>query len=265
MLNYDLLNTIRTANPVVVTFANFVTPQIVANAVNVIGGSPIMSLEPAEADDMVSIANAVTLNLGTGKGSAYDMPELVALGQAANRLNKPVIIDPVAVNIPFRSKLVEELRPQINIDIIRGNASEIAYFADVQAESRGIDAAGEVDAVHVAQTAAQKTGAIIALTGAQDVITDGKTTYVVKNNVPLLATNVGSGDMLSSMIGAFVLPDVERVDAVAIAVLSMGVAGQLAAKQTPNQPGTFAVKLLDELYQLTPAKLAEYGDWELVK
>ncbi|QBO37419.1 hydroxyethylthiazole kinase [Periweissella cryptocerci] len=265
MLNYEILNNVRAANPVVVTFANFVTPQIVANAVNVIGGSPIMSLEPLEADDMVTIANAVTLNLGTGKGSAYDMPELVALGTAANRLQRPVIIDPVAVNIPFRSKLVEELRGKIKIDIIRGNASEIAYFANITAESRGIDAVGEIDVVTVAKTAAHKTGAIIALTGARDVVTDGETTYVINNNTPLLATNVGSGDMLSSLIGAFVLPHENHVDAVATAVLAMGVAGQLAAQTAPNKPGTFAVNLLDELYQLTPSKLQAFGDWELVK
>lgn len=264
MLNYHLLDQVRNANPVVVTFANYVTPQIVANAVNVIGGSPIMTLEPAEAHDLVGIANAVTLNLGTANGFEQDFAELVALGTNANELGLPVIIDPVAVNVPFRSQLVEKLRQKIKIDVIRGNASEIAYFADIQAESRGIDAAGDVNIELVAIQAARKTGALIVLTGATDIVTDGTRVFKINNGHDLLAANVGSGDMLSSVLGTFLLPSVNRLEALAIATLSMGIAGELAGQAVPNQPGSFSAKLLDELYQLTPAKLQQYARVEEV-
>lgn len=264
MLDFTILNDIRQQNPVVVTFANFVTPQIVANAINVIGGSPIMTLELAEADDLISLATALTLNLGTSQGAESDFIELKALGTAAHKYKIPVILDPVAVNVPFRSQYVKKLLTNIEIDIIRGNASEIAFFAEINAKSRGIDAVEELDSVSVAIQAAKKTGKIIALTGKIDVITDGRTTYVIHNNTQLLATNVGSGDMLSSLIGTFLLPGVPRLQAVATAVLAMGVAGELAAQKTPNQPGSFSNVLLDELYQLTPTKLTEYGKWDLV-
>ena len=264
MLNFDLLNKIRHENPIVVTFANFVTPQLVANGINVIGGSPIMTLEPEEADDLVSLATALTLNLGTSQGAQHDFIELKALGIAAKKYNVPVILDPVAVNVPFRSSYVKKLLNEIEIDIIRGNASEIAFFAELNVKSRGIDAVEELNSVAVAIAAAKKTGKIIALTGSVDVITDGVKTYVIKNNTKMLATNVGSGDMLSSIIGTFLLPNEAQLEAVALAVLAMGVAGELAARISNNKPGTFSNALLDELYQLTPDKLVNYGKWELL-
>lgn len=262
MLNYQLLDQVRATTPVIVTFANYVTPQIVANAVNVIGGSPIMSLEPAEAPVLVSMATAVTLNLGTAQSAELDFVELVALGKAANELGLPVIIDPVAVSVPFRSQYVARLLKEIQVDVIRGNASEIAHFAGVAAESRGIDAVGEVDIEAVAVAAARNTGMLIVLTGPTDIVTDGHKVFKIKNGHQLLAANVGSGDMLSSVLGTFLLKGQDRLEGLALATLAMGVAGQLAGQQNEGKPGTFSAALLDELYQLTPAKLEEFGDWE---
>ncbi|CAH0416101.1 hydroxyethylthiazole kinase [Periweissella fabaria] len=262
MLNYQLLDQVRATTPVIVTFANYVTPQIVANAVNVIGGSPIMSLEPAEAAALVSMATAVTLNLGTAQSAELDFVELVALGKAANELNLPVIIDPVAVSVPFRSQYVARLLKEIKVDVIRGNASEIAHFAGVAAESRGIDAVGEVDIEAVAIAAAKNTGMLIVLSGPTDIVTDGNKVYKIKNGHELLAANVGSGDMLSSILGTFLLKGQDRLEGLALATLSMAVAGQLAGQKNEGKPGTFSAALLDELYQLTPAKLEQFGDWE---
>ena len=49
-MNLQDIAKIREVNPVVVNYANFVTPFLVANGLNAVGASPIMSDEVSEAE-----------------------------------------------------------------------------------------------------------------------------------------------------------------------------------------------------------------------
>lgn len=249
-----LLTNIREQQPLVLNVANLVTMQRVADAINVLGTSPLMTDEVAEAEELVAIADAVVLNTGTLSEAHW--PLFVAVGRAANhRQHKPVVLDPVAVGMPYRAQFVTRLLDMIKVDVIRGNAAEIGWFAGVTVAGRGIDA-HETDA-HVANAvnAAQQTGATIVQTGVIDVITDGQSTRQVTTNSPLLAVNVGAGDMLSGMVGAFVAVTDDYLSAGETAAQVLSQAGEQATAQGPNQPGMFVATLFDALYQMAQAEV----------
>ena len=248
------IKNVRTQSPLVLTYANFVTPQFVANVVNVIGASPLMSREVSEFNDLCHIAHAVVINIGTLK--ANELSDIVTLSKVATNLDKPVILDPVAVAVPFRSKAVQTLMREGHVDIIRGNAAEIAWFADIDFDSQGIDATGSGDVIAIAQLAAEKTGAIIALSGAKDVISDGHQTAVIETDVPLLSTNVGTGDALSSMIGAFVAESL-TMENVMYTMATFKLAGLKASHQITT-PGFYSMQLLDELAAITSEEVATF-------
>ena len=105
-----------------------------------------------------------------------------------------------------------------------------------------------------AVAAAQQAGATIVQTGVIDVITDGQSTRQVTTNSPLLAVNVGAGDMLSGIVGAFVAVTDDYLLAGETAAQVLGQAGEQATAQGPNQPGTFVATLFDALYQLAQAE-----------
>lgn len=248
------LKTLKTTSPLVFNYANYVTPQFVANVVNVVGGSPIMAREIAEFPDLVGVSDAVVINTGTWRRA--ELLETIKLAQLANQAKKVVVLDPVAVGIPSRSVPVKAVMTDAKVDIIRGNAAEIAWFAGIDFASQGIDATGDGDLLTIAQQAAKKTGAIIAMSGAMDVVSDGVTTQTIAVDVPLLATNVGTGDALSALIGAFNGDEISVTNTVR-AMAMMKLAGVRAAK-TVTTPGYFANQVLDELYLLTADALETF-------
>lgn len=248
------LSELRQQTPLVFNYANYVTPQLVANVVNVIGGSPIMAREIEEFKDLVSLSDAVVVNTGTWQRE--ELPATIKLIQLANQTETVVVLDPVAVAIPSRSVPVKSLISESQVNIIRGNAAEIAWFADVDFASHGIDATGDGDVAYIAKLAAQKTSAIIALSGKKDVISDGESTISIATDVPLLATNVGTGDALSALIGAF-NGDSISLDNTVRAMATMKLAGLKATKKVAT-PGYFSNQLLDELYLLQEEELEDF-------
>ena len=248
-----LLAKIQKQHPLVLNVANLVTMQRVADAINVVGASPLMTNEAAEAADLVNIAHAVTLNIGTVSENQFDL--FVAAGQAANAQGKPVILDPVAVSVPFRGDFVRRLMHEVKIDFIRGNAAEIAWFSAMDVAGQGIDALDTNANVESAQIAAQKTGAVIVQTGVVDVVTDGKNTHEITYHSPLLAINVGAGDMVTGMLGAFAAVAEHPVDAGVAVVQTIGLAGEQASTKVAQLPGNFVGALMNELYQLAKAEV----------
>ncbi|MCD2256869.1 hydroxyethylthiazole kinase [Agrilactobacillus fermenti] len=259
-MQVELLAKLRSVNPVVMNISNFVTVQDVANGINAIGASPIMSEEIKEAAEMVQMSAAVVLNLGAFTDEA--LGHIRQTGLLANQLHKPLIVDPVAVGaVAYRKQTVADLFNVFHPDIIRGNAGEIAALADVAWQSKGVDAGeGHADPVAIVKKAAQKYQTIIVMTGETDYISDGKQVVTVENNTPLFQLHVGSGDMLSSIIGAFAGVTSDYFEAAQTAAVVFAVAGEQVADQLPTElPGTFAIKLLDQLHLVTPETVAAKG------
>ncbi len=134
-MELQLLNTLRNHNPIVFNIANFVTVQDVANGLNALGASPIMSAEVQEAETMVQIAGAVCINLGTLTTTQIDQMRVV--GKLANQYHKPVVLDPVAVGaVPYRKEVALALLSDFQVDVIRGNAGEIAALAGMDWQAK---------------------------------------------------------------------------------------------------------------------------------
>jgi len=262
-MKLDLLDTLRQRNPIVFNISNFVTVQDVANGLNALGASPIMSEEVAEAGEMVGLAGGVCLNLG-----AFTTPQvkqITTVGQLANRAHKPLVIDPVAVGaVHYRADVAETLFQTVHPDVIRGNAGEIAALAGLDWQAKGIDAGeGAGNLVTIAQTCAQKRTCVVILSGPTDIITDGQRTVKVLNGTPLFQTHVGSGDMLSSIVAAFCAVEDDTFEAAQTACLVFATIGQLVAGSAERMgAGTFITKLMDALQFTTVAEIAAVATYE---
>ncbi|WP_179395831.1 hydroxyethylthiazole kinase [Lacticaseibacillus absianus] len=252
----ELLATLRTKRPLVVNYANFVTPGFVANGLNALGASPIMTSAPEEADALMRVADALVINLGTI--NAADQPLVTALATAAAAHHRPIVLDPVAAGATaYRLGSAKRLLADFPITVIRGNASEVAALIGAAATAKGIDAGTLSDEpAALAATCAAQYHCVTVISGAVDHISDGSASAAVYNETPLLPAVVGSGDLLSSLIGAYLGTTTDPFDAAVTACATLGVTGERAASDlTPLQPGTFATRLLDGLAQLDPIDL----------
>ena len=143
--------------------------------------------------------------------------------------------------------------------IIRGNASEIMALADGGGGGKGVDStAGATAASDAARALATRTGAVVAVTGAVDLVTDGTRTLSVANGHELLTRTTASGCALTALIGAWAATLPDPLEATAGALAAYGVAAELAARQAQGC-GSFVAALLDALGTLdgaTAARLA---------
>lgn len=256
-LNWELINSVRQQNPVVLTIANSVTPGKVADAVSAVGASPVMSKEPAEASAMNAIASAVTINVGTITDSQLT---LIRATLDANAGRLPVVLDPVAVSIDYRWHVVSQLLHDYHFNVIRGNAGEIAQLTGQSWHSHGIDAGnGQGDLETIAKQCACQYHCCVVLTGPVDIVTDGE--HLMKNSLssPYFAQNVGSGDMLSSVVAAFVGAGHDDYQASAVATKMFSIAGVRAAR-IANGFGTWQGQFFDQLAGLTADQVSEFNE-----
>lgn len=259
----ELFAQLQATHPLVVNYANFVTPAFVANGLNALGASPIMTLAEEEADQLLTPANALVINLGTINHT--DMPLVLALATAAAAHHKPIVLDPVAVGATsYRAEAAAKLLNDYPISVIRGNAGEIAFLAGVAANAKGIDAGDATLApAELAQRCAQKYHCTVVVSGKVDVIASGNNLATVYNETPLLPAVVGSGDLLSSIIGAYAGLTQDFFDAAVIGVVTLGVAGERAAIDLEStQGGSFASRLLDVLATLDVEQLNSLARYE---
>ncbi|WP_461214092.1 hydroxyethylthiazole kinase [Lacticaseibacillus sp. GG6-2] len=265
-MDLELLAQLQTKHPLVVNYANFVTPGFVANGLNALGASPIMTLAKDEAEDLMAPANALVINLGTVNEG--DMPLILALAKAATDKNKPIVLDPVAVGATgYRARAAKLLLNDYPISVIRGNAGEIAFLAGVEAEAKGIDALSATAApADLAQRCAQRYDCTVVVSGKIDAIASGNDLASVFNQTALLPAVVGSGDLLSSIIGAYAGLTTDTFEAALMGATTLGVAGELAAEPLEaTQAGTFAANLMDVLAKLDVETLTTAARYEEAK
>ncbi len=256
------LTAVRSKNPLVHCVTNYVTANDCANALLAVGASPVMADDIAEMEDLVSIADALVINIGTlNERVILSMRSAMA---AAARKGVPILLDPVGAGASrLRTETARAFMAEFPLAAIRGNASEIGVLASGTGASRGVDARdadGALASVREnASRLARSCSALVAVTGAVDVVTDGEETRYVRNGHPLLPQITGSGCMLSAVAGAFLGAcrnggGAARLDALTAALCLSGLAGELAA--TEEGTGTFRVRLIDVLSRLDEATFA---------
>lgn len=237
------------------------------------GALPIMADAPEEAAEITANAAALTINLGTLNPSRA--AAMLKAGQEANRCGIPAVLDPVGAGATaFRRETAAALLQAVRFSAIRGNASEIRYLAGAHAVCSGADVSAE-DALEtlqasctIAKQLAEKTGAVIMMTGATDLVTDGNTAYAVKNGHPLMSRITGSGCMLSAMTAAYLAVRTEQpLDACLTVLCAIGLAGETAAGRMTAQDGnaSFRRYLTDAVFNMTEQQLEEGARYEIFR
>ena len=246
---FDLLERVRQQKPLVHHLTNWVTIGDCAQVVKTLGASPVMAHAPEEAAEMAQIASALVLNIGTLTVEFVEAMKVAA--RSANRKGIPVILDVCGAGATaLRDRKCLELLNEVRIDVIKGNASEVARIGGESVKTRGVDAT-EVDAdlALLAEKLADQRQATVVVTGKVDIATDGKKTYRIANGHPLMTHVVGTGCMAASVIGAFAAVERDLSLAAACALACFGIAAELAAEKAPG-PAAFKARLFDCLYDL---------------
>jgi hydroxyethylthiazole kinase len=251
-----VLERLRATCPLVHHVTNLVVMNDTANVTLLIGASPVMAHALPELDEIVSLARAVVLNLGT-----LDEAWIAAMRRAGLRaaaLGVPVVLDPVGAGASelrtvTSAELIREARPAI----VRGNAGEIAMLAGLPGAVRGVDSVdAPADAAQVVRQAARAWGAVVAQTGPRDFVSDGERVVTVDNGHPWLARVTGTGCMATALVAAFRAVEPDGLLAAAAALACLGIAAERAASGSAG-PGSFRVRLFDELFAMTPERLAD--------
>jgi len=238
---------LRSRSPLVHNITNFVAMDLAANVLLAVGASPVMAHAQEEVADMVAIAGALAINIGTLEPEWVVAMELAA--DKAVSLRKPWVLDPVGAGATrYRDATLRTLVGKLPT-VIRGNASEILALRG-QSAARGVDSANaSTDALGVARSLAKELGSVVAVTGAVDYVTDGKRLAAIGNGHPLMGRVTATGCGLTALVGATLGLGLSPFDATVHAIALYGIAGELAAEGAEG-PGSFRVRFLDKLATL---------------
>lgn len=246
---------IRKTAPLVHNITNYVVMNTTANALLALGASPVMAHAEEEAEDMTGIAGALVVNIGTLSGPWVRSMEKAMAG--ARRRGIPVIFDPVGAGAtPYRTRTARGLISAFPPVVVRGNASEINACVSEGALTKGVDSTVSSDsAVRSASALAAVSGAVVCMSGAVDYIVQGDRQAKIRNGHPLMPKVTGLGCTATALIGAFSAVNPSPFFAAAHAMAVMGIAGELAARDASG-PGSFQMRFLDALYNLSEADTA---------
>jgi hydroxyethylthiazole kinase len=251
----DSLRDLRERKPLVHQITNYVVMNETANATLALGALPVMAHAREEVEEMVRIAGALVLNIGTLSPSWVEA--MLLAGRAANEAGVPVVLDPVGAGATtYRTETAKRILDEVQVSVLRGNAGEVATLVGVDAEVRGVESIGAGgDPADLAREAAKRLGLVASVTGPVDHVSDGERLVKVGNGHPLMASITGTGCISTALTGCFCAvrdPFPAAVDA----LVAFGVAGEDAAREAKG-PGSFHVALYDALAALDPDTLGE--------
>lgn len=266
----ETLTQIRQKNPLTHCITNSVTINDCANAVLAIGGSPFMAEDAEEMEEVVTIADALVLNIG--KLSKDQVEAMKISAKTANKTDTPIILDPVGVGVTeLRNRTTLDLINNYQMTAIRGNISEIKAIAkltgviDENNAAKGVDVNIDdiitdenlTDNGKIIAELANKLNATILASGPIDILSDGETTIAINNGDDMMPQITGSGCMLSSIVGSCIGASTP-LEGSLVAILAMNIAGEKARAKVEEKDegtGSFRAYLIDYLYKTTSESL----------
>ena len=269
----ECIENVRKNVPLVHNITNYVTVNDVANVLLACGGSPIMSDDIDDVEDITSICGGLNINIGTLNKNT--IPSMFAAGKKANSLGHVTLLDPVGAGASgLRTDTANKLIEQVDFDVIRGNISEIKTLMVGSGSTKGVDAdvADRVTDENLDETIAKlkafskATGSIIAVTGAIDLVCDSEKCYVIRNGRPEMSSITGTGCQLSGMMTAFVVANKEnKLEAAAAAVCTMGLAGEIGFERMQEGDGnsTYRNRIIDAIYNMDGDTLEKGAKYEI--
>lgn len=259
---YKLIDKVKELNPLILHYTNNVTITDCANMTLAIGASPLMSFSYEEVDEMVCSSSCVVINIGTMNSPYIDL--FVKAGKAANKYNKPVVLDPVGVFASkARAEITNRLLNEVKFSVVRGNISEIKFIAGLDVQGKGVDSFDDgKDSSEIVKAVAKKLGCVVVASGITDLISDGEHIYKIHNGSYKLKKITGTGCMSSSLIGSFLPCTDKPIEAAFMGTLAMSLSGELADITNPPV-GTFKTYLFDQIDSLNVDTLKKYARIEL--
>jgi hydroxyethylthiazole kinase len=238
------LGALRAQVPLVQCITNIVVTNFTANVLLAIGASPAMVIAEQEVEFFAGIASALLINVGTI--TQVDAPAMLKAAKAAQAAGTPWVLDPVAVGaLVYRTEVVDELLGY-GPTIIRGNGSEIGALAGGEGGKGADSTQSSSAAVESGIDVARKTGAVVAISGEVDYITDGKEVITVGGGHVLMTRITGTGCSLGATMAAFAAVADTPLDAAASASAVFAQAAE-RGMAVSNGPGTLAPAFLDNL------------------
>jgi len=258
---YELYERVRKEKPLVHHITNWVTIYDCANITRAFGALPVMAHAKEESGDMARLASALVLNIGTLTPVLVD--SMIVAGKSANEKGIPVILDAVGVGATsLRDEKAFELLDSIRIDVIKGNASEVAKLAGERVMTRGVEAMRvEADLIDVAEHLSHVRESVVVITGREDIIAGQESVYIAENGHDMMGSIVGTGCMAASVIGVFAGVERDYAKAALSALVCFGIAGELAARNARG-PGSFKAGFYDAVYNLDRATVQEMSRFE---
>lgn len=249
----NLLIEVRNKVPLIHNITNYVTVNDCANITLAIGASPIMADDIEEVEDITSISSALVINIGTLNKRTIEAA--IKAGKKANELKIPVIFDPVGAGASrLRNETTKKILDEIKITILRGNLSEISFIAGISANTKGVDSSKEDeknDKILIAKNVAKKLNCIVAITGATDIISDGKKVVKILNGNSMLSKVTGTGCMTTSLVASYSGITNDYFLAAISGIASMGICGEIAYKNIGNAgTGSFHIAIIDAISNL---------------
>jgi hydroxyethylthiazole kinase len=250
------LSRIRQEKPLIHHLTNLVVMNDTANLTLHLGALPVMAHAAEEVAEMASLASALVLNLGTLTPSKTEA--MLIAGRKANERGIPIVLDPVGAGATtLRTQSSLRLLEELEIAVVRGNSGEIGALSGLHSVVKGVESVkGVDDPIAVARRMARRWKTVVAITGVQDIVSDGQRILGVDNGDPWLTTVTGTGGMATTMIAAFAAVEDDHLVATAGGLACFGLAAERAAEGAQG-PASFKVALLDQVYSLTPKQLAE--------
>ncbi len=246
------LKQVRASKPLVYHITNAVTVSDCANATLFLGALPVMANSPKEASDMVALAQALVLNIGTLHDEQIEA--MLVAGRRASELGIPVVLDPVGAGAtPYRTETARRLLEEITVSVVKGNGGEVMTLAGEEAEVRGVESGAVSDVRRPARALARATGSVVAVTGERDLVVAAEQESWVGGGSERMRTFVGSGCVAASVIGAFVgVQPAAPYEATVAALTAYRLAAERAAAQHPVGP----VAYRDAVYAALAAEAA---------
>ena len=249
------ISSIRKKKPLILNLTNYVTMEFMANSLLAVGAAPLMSHCIEELSELIDIAKAININIGTI--DSQFIARIQGVLSYAKLKNKPLILDPVGAGASkLRTRIAREFLP--HIDIVRGNASEIIALVNDNHQTLGVESLSTTEqAEKTAVLLAKKYDITVIVSGSQDFITNGLEKITLISGSPLMALVTGMGCTLTAVIAAFNVVIADAFEASKTAALYYGLCGTLAANKT-TAPGSFSKQFIDELYQANIAAMRTF-------
>lgn len=243
----SLVTLIREKKPLILNITNVVTMDFIANGLLSFGASPVMSQAEQEMEELISLAGAVVINTGTLNDKFMDFCEVTAL--TANRLNKPIILDPVGAGAShYRTDANLKMIRDHKVSIIRGNASEILALSGERGKTKGVDSTTESDAaIENAKLVSTLFSSCVLMSGKTDVVVEGDEVGLFQRGSAMMPLITGSGCLFTAIVGAFRAVEKNCFKAAAAAAIFYGVCGERAAEGADG-PGSFKMAFIDALH-----------------